>query len=1755
MRFATSPTTKTRRRAATRIAVTALTLMISLIIFSALAGSVGAAPASSSWIRISTTAQGQLLSKLQAKLVSDYGQTAGSYDYSVVKKLRISGTLNAQDYTDLRSGSYAGTSIQKLDLSGIVDTSTNVLNGMTALTDVNLPPVASFTLANPFNGDANLKNVVVAAETYAFGSTTTFNGATSLQRITFLHPTKPNSTNLTEASFAGSSNSNTASRAVTAVVPNATRGDYDKTAFTQYFSGVTDAASSDDRDELQVIIDEASAIDHSAAAAEYRWTLLQQAITSATNVRTDSSATAAQLYRARLVLQTAIDKIGSADVGLSLKVTHGAAVTLGWKNGTAQHYAEFVEHPVAKVASLSDDSWDVYVPTVPLPYVSQNVATAVIHGQTDKVAKIFTMSAAAVTANTQYTLALASLADRTDTALLIPGLAAGDNRGLYTNLDDTGVINLNVGEHFDLDTYRTQQAQLDQVNNLFIEPDYTFDVSGDSVSTQNIGFDGRRQLRINATQPGLSVVKITYGPLHYLTASDNGTPGTTNWSFNGIDPQNTGLAVINVAGNNGTFNSGINVKNELDTYYFDKAVGSRDFSFTPDPGTTVRVHDPLNVSSWGSGWHSYSAAPDGSFTVKLKAGRNIVELTNDGKVEYRVLRAKGVDVSIANSTRPGEPLFIGDTAQVSITGIEGGIEKLGGIYNPAFNAGTKGKLTYYDGASQIVSNEASQYQTAITTFKVNYTLTGASDRGLGGDMFIGGLGAEWPYHRIIPQEGKPANLAAVAIGPYHFGGLPPLYVYGNNLSTTPGPVGAPSDLQAVHGDGSAAISWTAPSSTGGRTIRGYTVRYSSDEGDSWQTKTIAPGTGTSLTGLSNGTEYEVQVAAMSSDSLGDYSESETVTPSTTPGAPSGVQLTPHYTSIHASWTAPTGDGGSPITGYRVRYSDDDGENWTTVSPDFGVVTSTDLTGLTNDTEYEVQVAAINGDGVGDFSDVATATPFKTPATLGTPAVQNLTRTSATIQTDVDPGDIDQDVTVEYTTNSDHAGAVSAPATSVIGGSGETSVPIALSALTLNTTYYYRVVATASDSDVVASDWNSFTTDKVAATVGAPSVADITQTTAKVSSEVSAGDLAQSVKVEYTTQSDHSNAASSAATSVAAGAPSGPVEIALSGLVSNTTYYYRAVATASDSDVIASGWSSFKTAKVAATVATPSTSDITQQAAKVAATVSAGDLAQSVKVEYSANANHSGAASSSATAVAAGSPAGPVVTALSGLNSNTTYYYRVVATASDSDVVASDWSSFKTTKVAATVAAPSVSNLQQSAAKISGVVTAGDLAQSVTVEYTTHFDHTLVTTSLGVSLASGGSATIEIPLGNLSSNTTYYYRVVATASDSDAVASDWNSFKTAKLPATVGAPSVSDVTKSSVSISALVTAGDLAQSVTVEYSGHADHTDAVSSSATAVPAGTAGATVSTALTGLTSNTTYYFRVVATASDSGVVSSSWDSFTTGKSAASVAAPTASAIAVKSASISAVVTPGDLAQDVSVQYTANADHSGTVSSPTTTIAGGSGASTVTIALSGLEPATEYHYRVALLATDYDRIYSDWATFTTAAIDAPTLSLTTGAADVRVGDVIRISWTATGADTLIAGGDWTGLKTGTGFENIVAARTGNLTFTLSATGEGGTTTSSVAVNVTPAPVTLGPKKLTVKVKKSKLRRGATQRVSATGLAAGEQATLVYRGKKIAVLTASSTGSVIKSFKVGSSTGTKTVEVVGASADRSGSKRFTVVK
>ncbi len=180
------------------------------------------------------------------------------------------------------------------------------------------------------------------------------------------------------------------------------------------------------------------------------------------------------------------------------------------------------------------------------------------------------------------------------------------------------------------------------------------------------------------------------------------------------------------------------------------------------------------------------------------------------------------------------------------------------------------------------------------------------------------------------------------------------------------------------------VSWEVPTNTG-PAISAYDVRHilssAPDKVDAnWTVATDAWETDDgdltyTIGSLSPNTSYEVQVRAESDEGISDWSDSVSgTTLVTVPGAPTDLIATSGFL-VTLSWIAPADEGGSPITRYEYRASDDDGTtwdpNWTTTG---GTATTYTVGDLTFDTEYTFEVRAVNVVGNSLVSNQATATP-------------------------------------------------------------------------------------------------------------------------------------------------------------------------------------------------------------------------------------------------------------------------------------------------------------------------------------------------------------------------------------------------------------------------------------------------------------------------------------------------------------------------------------------------------------------------------------------------------------------------------------------------------------------------------------------------------------------------------------------------------------------------------------------------------------
>ena len=219
-----------------------------------------------------------------------------------------------------------------------------------------------------------------------------------------------------------------------------------------------------------------------------------------------------------------------------------------------------------------------------------------------------------------------------------------------------------------------------------------------------------------------------------------------------------------------------------------------------------------------------------------------------------------------------------------------------------------------------------------------------------------------------------------------------------STSTYPDIPGAPVGLTAREvGTSRIDLSWSAPRNTGGAPILGYRIEGSDDGGSTWRIirrNTNSRGTTFSDVNLQPATTRHYRVAALNTAGTGPFSNTaRATTEATVPGTPRSLDAEADGTSrIELSWRAPTSDGGSRITGYRIEVSEDGGTRWDDlVANSHNTRTTYVHTGLEPATTRHYRVSAINREGVGRASRAASAT---TDATVPA-APTGLTATAVT----------------------------------------------------------------------------------------------------------------------------------------------------------------------------------------------------------------------------------------------------------------------------------------------------------------------------------------------------------------------------------------------------------------------------------------------------------------------------------------------------------------------------------------------------------------------------------------------------------------------------------------------------------------------------------------------------------------------------------------------------------------------------------------
>ncbi|MBI3841810.1 MAG: fibronectin type III domain-containing protein [Thaumarchaeota archaeon] len=242
----------------------------------------------------------------------------------------------------------------------------------------------------------------------------------------------------------------------------------------------------------------------------------------------------------------------------------------------------------------------------------------------------------------------------------------------------------------------------------------------------------------------------------------------------------------------------------------------------------------------------------------------------------------------------------------------------------------------------------------------------------------------------------------------------------NEASATPAKTTTPTGLTAIAvSPTQISLSWFAPTETYTQTISGYKVERKLNSNTFI---TIVDSTGTrattySVSGLETGKTYTFVVSACFTGACSNPSNEASATPTPTsapppgqtsspppnqstnspPGPPTGLAaIAGSPPKVSLSWSAPSSNGGSAITGYKIEMKSGNATYSVLVTNTGTTTTSYSHTGLEAGKTYTYRVSAINSIGAGNPSNEATATPAVAevpPAPTQTPSAPSSGRIS------------------------------------------------------------------------------------------------------------------------------------------------------------------------------------------------------------------------------------------------------------------------------------------------------------------------------------------------------------------------------------------------------------------------------------------------------------------------------------------------------------------------------------------------------------------------------------------------------------------------------------------------------------------------------------------------------------------------------------------------------------------------------------------
>ena len=619
-------------------------------------------------------------------------------------------------------------------------------------------------------------------------------------------------------------------------------------------------------------------------------------------------------------------------------------------------------------------------------------------------------------------------------------------------------------------------------------------------------------------------------------------------------------------------------------------------------------------------------------------------------------------------------------------------------------------------------------------------------------------------------------------------------------------------------------------------------------------------------------------------------------------------------------------------------------------------------------------------GFGEFEDyVLNVNAAAVPPTTTTGSAGSISATGATLNGTINANNISTAVTFEYGTTTGYGTNVTADQ-SPVTGSTVTSVSKAITGLTPNTTYHFKVKGVSTGGSGNGTD-QTFTTAAVVPVATTAAATSVTTSGATLNGSINANNASTTASFDYGTTISYGTSVT-ATQSPVTGTSATAVSYVLSGLVPNTTYHFRVngvntAGTTNGSDL------TFTTTAAVSYATTAAATSVTTTGAILNGSINANNASTTVTFDYGTTTSYGTNVTATQSPVT-GTSATPVSYVLSGLVPNTTYHFRVNGVNTAGTTNGSDLT-FTTTAAVPAASTTAASSVTTTGTTLNGSINANNASTTVTFDYGTTTSYGSNVTATQSPVTGTWATPVSYVLSGLVPNTTYHFRVNGVNTAGTTNGSDLTFTTTAAVPYATTAAATS-VTNTGTTLNGSINANNASTTVTFDYGTTTSYGSNVTATESPVT-GTSATPVSYVLSSLVPNTTYHFRVNGV-NTAGTTNGSDLTFTT-TAFPDATTSAATDITTTGATLNGGINANNYSTTVTFDYGTGTsyDHTGIAATPGTVT--GTLTTPVNCILSGLIPNMTYHYRVNGLSSTGTVNGTD-GSFTTTASTASTFETT---------------------------------------------------------------------------------------------------------------------------------------------------------------------